>query len=94
MTGRRVGVGHQDPLAALGGGLECHSQNALDRRVSPVRRQFADDGVIAGPVERDLTAGQQQPQPDRQIKTVGVLLEVGRSELSKRTYCEASWNGW
>ena len=29
-------------------------------------------------------AGQEQPQRNRQIKTVGVLLEIGRSALAKR----------
>ena len=56
--------------------------------------ELADDGVVAGPVEGHLTAGQQQPQRNRQIKTVGVLLEIGRSEVAKRTSCGACSTGF
>ena len=63
--------------------------------------QLADDGVVAGPVEGHLTAGQQQPQRDRQIEAVGVLLEIGRSGPSRRKGAKvhylllsrASWQG-
>jgi hypothetical protein len=46
--------------------------------------QLADDGEVARPVESDLAAGQEQPQRDRQIETVGVLLEIGRSGFYQR----------
>ena len=92
---RGIGPWHEQPIATFEDSLERHREDPLDGACLPGQRQFADDGVIAGPVERDLTAGQQQPQRDRQIKTVGVLLEVGRSEVSRRTFsgaCSAgSW---
>ena len=76
--------------------LEGHREDSLDGPGLAGEGQFADDGVIAGPVERDLTAGQQQPQRDRQIEAVGVLLEIGRSEVAKRTFSGAfsagSWS--
>ena len=37
--------------------------------------------IIAGPVEGDLAAGQQQSQGNRQVEAVGVLLQIGRSEV-------------
>ncbi len=82
------GAGHVSSL------FEGHRADSLDGPGLAGEGQFADDGVIAGPVERDLTAGQQQPQRDRQIKTVGVLLEVGWSEVAKRTSCRACSAGF
>ena len=46
--------------------------------------QLADDGVVAGPVEGHLAAAQEQAQGDRQVEPVGVLLQVGRSEVRER----------
>ncbi|HME18604.1 MAG TPA: hypothetical protein VKF15_02575, partial [Nitrososphaerales archaeon] len=81
---RGIGPWHEQPIATFEDSLERHREDPLDGAGLPGQRELADDGVIAGPVERDLTAGQQQPQRDRQIKTIGVLLEVGRSALAKR----------
>ena len=74
--------------------FEGHRADSLDGSGLAGECQLANDGVIAGPVERDLTAGQQQPQHDRQIKTVGVLLEIGWSEVAKRTSCRACFAGF
>jgi len=60
-------------------------------RVLTGEGQLADDGEIAGPVERHLTAGQQQPQRDRPIEAVGVLLEIGRSGSSRRKGANVHW---
>ena len=79
-----VGPGHEQPIAALGDGLEGHREDPLDGPGVAGEGELADDGVVAGPVEGHLTAGQQQPQRNRQIKTVGVLLEIGRSQSSRR----------
>ena len=54
----------------------------LTGRVSPVRAELADDGVVARPIEGHLAAAQEQPQRDRQVEPVGVLLEIGRSEVA------------
>jgi len=37
----------------------------LTGRVSPVRANSLEMAEFTGPIERDLTAGQQQPQRDR-----------------------------
>src|SRR5271157_5891790 len=81
-AGHRISPsGHEQPIATLGDGLEGHREDSLDGPGLAGEGQLADDGVVAGPVEGHLTAGQQQPQRDRQIEAVGVLLEIGRSEV-------------
>ncbi len=47
--------------------------------------------VSPEPIERDLTAGQQQPQRDRPIEAVGALLEIGRSGSSRRKGANVHW---
>jgi len=89
-----VGCGHKQPIAGLGDGLESHRENSLDGPGLAGEGKLADDGVVAGPVKGHLTAGQQQPQRNRQIKTVGVLLEIGRSEVAKRTSSRACCAGF
>jgi len=58
-------------------------QDAFDRPGVAGKSQLADDGEIARTIEGDPTAGQQQPQGDRQVEAVSVLLEVGRAEVDK-----------
>jgi hypothetical protein len=88
-----VGGGDQQAIAPFGNGLDGHRQDAFDRPGLAGEGQLADDGAIAGPVERDLAAGQQQPQGDRQVEAVGVLLQIGRSEVSRRTSSRACYAG-
>ena len=61
----------------------------LTGRVLPVRAGSTTLAVVAWLVEPDLAAAHQQPERDRQIKTVGVLLEIGRSDVAKRTSSRA-----
>jgi len=49
-----IGRRHQQAIASFGNSLNCHRQDALDRPGFPGEGQLADDGEIAGPVERDL----------------------------------------
>ena len=81
-------------IVGLGDGLEGHREDSLDGPGLAGEGELADDGVVAGPVEGHLTAGQQQPQRDRQIEAVGVLLEIGRSEVAKRTSSRAYSDGF
>jgi len=81
-----VGSGHEHSIAPFGDGLEGHRQDALDRARLTGERQFPDKGEVARPVDGDLTAAQQQPQSNRQIEAVGVLLEIGDRP---RRACEA-----
>ena len=76
-----IGRRHQQAVAAFGDRLDGHRQDALDRPGLAGECQLADDGEVARPVEGDLAAAQQQPQGDRQVEAVGVLLEIGRSEV-------------
>ena len=78
--GRLGGVdgGHEQPIATLGDGLEGHREDSLDGPGLTGEGQLADDGEIAGPVERDLTAGQQQSQRDRPGANVHWLVSLRR----------------
>ena len=50
-----VGRGHEQTIAALGDGLEGHGEDPLDGPGFAGEGQLADDGVVAGPVESDLS---------------------------------------
>ena len=51
-------AGHEQPIAGLGDGLEGHREDSLDGPGVTGEGELADDGVVAGPVEGHLTAGQ------------------------------------
>ena len=76
-----IGPGNEQPVATFEHGLKTHRQDALDGAGLAGESQFAHDGIVAGPVEADLTAAHQEPQRDRQVEAVGVFLQVGRSEV-------------
>jgi hypothetical protein len=72
-----VGRGDEQPGAALGGGGQGHGQRALDRAGLAVEGQLADDGEVAGAVQRHLPAADEHAQGDRQVEAAGVLAQVG-----------------
>ena len=76
-----VGGGHEQAVAAFGGGLQGHREDALDRPRLAGEGQLADDGEVARPVEGHLAAAQEQPQGDRQVEAAGVLLQIGRGQV-------------
>ncbi len=85
-----IGRGHQQAIAPFGNGLDGHPEYTFDRLGFAGEGRLAENRVVAGPVAGDLAAGHQQPQRNRQIEAVGILLEIGRSCACKAERCERS----
>ena len=76
-----LAAGTSNPSRFSAAACSAMASTPLIGRVSPVRRQLADDGEGAGPLEGDLAAAKEQSQRDRQVEPARVLLQVGGGQV-------------
>ena len=67
--------------AAVALALERHREDALDRADRAVEGEFAHAGVGRQLLRRELSAGDQETEADRQVERGGVFGEVRRREV-------------
>ncbi len=72
--------GQDEGLAAIPG-LQGHGQRAANRPQLAGQRQFAGEFVIGQGRRRDLPAGGEDAEGDRQVEAPGLLGQVGRRQV-------------
>ena len=75
-----VGRRHQQPAPGTAAGQRC-GEHAIDRTDLPGQRQFAEEFPAIQRLARDLAAGGEDAQGDRQVEAAAVLGQVGRGQV-------------